>query len=145
MKDTLQPGLTARLEYPVPAGRTVPQLLPESAEFAAMPPVLATGYLVGLLEWACIRAVVDHLDGGEQTLGVHIDVSHQAPTPPGAILEVRAELTEVDGRVLTFIVEANDEAAVISRGTHRRAVIDRARFDHRINARTRDGAAQAQR
>lgn len=134
VKQTLKPGLTARMEYLVPAERTVPHLLPESAEFAELPQVLATGYLVGILEWACIRALAGHLEDGEQTLGVHVDVSHEAPTPPGAKLTVDVQLTEVAGRQMAFAVQARDEAAVVARGTHRRTVIDRARFDTRLGA-----------
>lgn len=92
MKPTLQAGLTARLEYVVPAERTVAHLLPEAAEFTALPEVLATGYLVGVIGWACIRAVAGHLDAVEQTLGVPIDVSHDAPTPPGVTMTVDVEL-----------------------------------------------------
>ncbi len=62
MNDTLAPGLTARLEYVVPEARTVPHLLPESGEFAAMPAVLATGYLVGIVECSCMRALDGHLE-----------------------------------------------------------------------------------
>ncbi|MEU6712345.1 hypothetical protein ABZ897_12775 [Nonomuraea sp. NPDC046802] len=60
--------------------RTVPHLLPESDYFAALPSVLATGYLVGVVEWTCMRALDGHLEDDEQTLGVHVDLSHQAPT-----------------------------------------------------------------
>lgn len=59
-------------------------MAPESDEIAALPAVLATGFLVGIVEWACIRALAGHLDDGEQTLGVHVDLSHEAPTPVGA-------------------------------------------------------------
>jgi fluoroacetyl-CoA thioesterase len=136
MRSTLRPGLTASLTYQVPPGRTVPHLLPESPEFMALPGVLATGYLVGIVEWACMRAVNEHLDDGEQTLGVHADLSHQAPTLPGETLTVAAELTRVEGRQLTFTVTAADEAGTVCQGTHRRAIIDRARFDGRLAART---------
>lgn len=135
MRSTLQPGLTARLTYAVPPERTVPHLLPESAEFAALPGVLATGYLVGIVEWACMRAVNEHLDDGEQTLGVHVDLSHSAPTLPGGTLTVSAELARVDGRQLTFTVTAADDLATVCQGTHQRAVIDRARFENRLEAR----------
>lgn len=121
MKEPLRPGLTARLEYVVPAERTVPHLLPEAADFTALPEVLATGYMVGIAEWACIRAAAGHLDAGEQTLAVHVDGSHDAPTPPGAPVTVEVEVTGVEGRQLTFAVQARDDVAVISRGTHRRA------------------------
>ena len=135
MKDSLRPGLTARLDYIVPAERTVPNLLPEASEFAVMPEVLATGYLVGILEWTCMRALIGHLDDDEATLGVHVDVSHDAPTPPGAPLTVEVELVAVEGRDLTFVVQARDESAVVSRGRHRRAVIRTSRFEERLRAR----------
>jgi len=88
LKDTLRPGLTGRLECVVPAERTVPRLPPETDEFSALPEVLATGYLEGIVEWTCMRALAGHLDDGEATLGVHIDISHHAPTPPGAPVTV---------------------------------------------------------
>ena len=88
MRDTLRPGLTASLTYEVAADRTVPHLLPEAAEFADMPQVLATGYLVGLVEWTCIRALRGHLDDSERTVGVHVDLSHEAPTPPHRTLTI---------------------------------------------------------
>ncbi len=136
MHPSLRPGLTARLDYVVPVARTVPHLLPESDDFTALPQVLATGYLVGIVEWTCMRALRGHLEDGEQTLGVHVDLSHQAPTPPGATLTVIAELTAVEGRQLTFTVHARDDAATVCQGTHRRAVIDAERFHARLNART---------
>jgi fluoroacetyl-CoA thioesterase len=143
VKPTLQPGLTARLVYAVPAGRTVPHLLPESADFAALPAVLATGYLVGLVEWACMRALHGHLDDGEQTLGVHVDLSHEAPTPPGGTLTIDTALSAVQSRQLTFTVTVADEAAVVCRGTHRRAVIDRQRFGRKLAIHPAGGTARA--
>lgn len=136
MRASLRPGLSGRLDYVVPTERTVPHLFPEAEEFAGLPDVLATGYLVGILEWACIRVVAGHLEDGEATLGIHVDVSHEAPTPPGCPIAVEAHLIAVEGRRLTFRVEARDDAAVIARGTHRRAVIDTGRFADRLRART---------
>ena len=89
MKETLQPGIKYVHKFIVPASKTVPALYPESAEFMVMPEVFATGFLVGFLEWACIKAINPHLDWPEeQTVGIHINVSHEAATPPG--LEVTA-------------------------------------------------------
>lgn len=135
MKPTLRAGLTGRLEYVVPAERTVRYLLPEAAEFAGMPEVLATGYLVGIVEWTCMLSLAGHLDDDEASLGVHVDISHEAPTPPGAQVTVEVELTAVDGRTVTFAVQAGDDAAVISRGTHRRAIITASRFTARLRER----------
>ncbi|GLY72856.1 thioesterase [Actinoallomurus iriomotensis] len=146
MRDGLRPGLTATMTYTVPPERTVPNLLPESAEFAALPNVLATGYLVGIVEWTCIRAIAGQLDDAERTLGIHVDLSHEGPTPPGADLTVSVELVSVEGRRLTFSVRASDDAGVVCKGTHERAVIDIARFTDRLAARTggrSDGQVEA--
>lgn len=58
MKDTLKPGITYEHKFVVPPSKTVPALYPESEEFLAMPEVFATGFLVGLLEWACIKGSI---------------------------------------------------------------------------------------
>jgi predicted thioesterase len=72
----------------------------------------------------------------------HADLSHQAPTLPGDTLTVATELTEVNGRQLTFFITAADGAGVVCQGTHRRAVIDRARFDSRLATRARAAGEQ---
>lgn len=138
MKDTLKPGLEHELRFVVPPSKTVPALYPESPDFQSMPPVFATGFLVGFLEWACLLAVKPHLDWPrEQTVGTHIDVSHLAATPPGLVLTARAKLVRVDGRRLTFEVEADDGIDVISRGTHERVVILREAFDAKLADKAR--------
>lgn len=135
MRDTVRPGLHTTRTYSIGPERTVPRLLPESEHFAAMPAVLATGYLIGLVEWTCMLALDEHLDPGEQTLGIHVDLSHDAPTPPGRTVTIEVELTAVEGRQLTFTVRADDDVATICRGTHRRAVIDTDRFHARLDQR----------
>ena len=139
MKDTLRPGIAHTMRYEVPAERTVPHLLPEASDFGSMPEVLATGYMVGIIEWACMEALRDHLDDSELTLGIHVDLSHDAPTLPGSTVIIDVTVTEVDGRAVTFDVAARDEHAVISTGTHRRGVVDRDRFAARL-ARQAEGA-----
>ena len=84
-------------EYTVPATKTVPHLYPEVADFQAMPHVFATGFMVGLMEWACLELLKPYLDAGEGSLGIHIDVSHVAATLPGQTVTVDAECT-VDQR-----------------------------------------------
>ncbi|MFT3734224.1 MAG: thioesterase family protein [Rhodocyclaceae bacterium] len=128
MHPDLKPGIEYTLRFPVSELKTVPALYPESPEFQAMPRVFATGFLVGLLEWACIRAINDLLEPHEQTVGTHINVSHIAATPPGLTVTVRVRLVEVEGRRLLFEVEAHDGVDLISSGTHERCVIHRERF-----------------
>jgi fluoroacetyl-CoA thioesterase len=139
MKSTLKPGIHYQHRFVVPSSKTVPALYPESPEFVAMPEVFATGFLVGFLEWACIKAINPHLDWPqEQTLGTHIDVSHEAATPPGLEVTATVELIEVDGRRLVFAVEAHDGVDLISRGRHERFVINREKFDAKIGAKKND-------
>lgn len=133
MKDTLTPGIRFEHKYLVPATKTVPALYPESPEFLAMPEVFATGFMVGFLEWACIMAIKPHLDWpDEQSVGTHINVSHEAATPPGLEVTASVELTEVDGRRLTFAVSAHDGVDTIARGTHERYVINKEKFDNKL-------------
>lgn len=136
MKDSLKPGIVYQHKFTVPASKTVPALYPESQEFMAMPEVFATGFLVGFLEWACIKAINPHLDWPrEQTVGTHIDVSHDAPTPPGLEVTASVELLAVEGKKLVFAVEAHDGVDLISRGRHERFVIDKEKFDARAGAK----------
>ncbi len=138
MKDTLKPGLTYQFRWKVPSSKTVPALYPESACFQQMPQVLATGYLVGLLEWACIEAVKPHLDWPrEQSLGTHVDFSHLAATPPGMTVTVDVRLDTIDGRKLTFSVSAHDGVDKITEGRHERYLIDAARFSVKVAEKTR--------
>jgi len=95
-----------------------------------MPEVFATGFLVGFLEWACIKAINPHLDWPkEQTVGIHINVSHDATTPPGLEVTATVELVKVEGRKLYFYVEAHDGVDLISKGQHERFVINKKKFD----------------
>lgn len=128
MKNSLLPGIRYAHSFAVPSSRPSPALHPESDDFAAMPEVFATGFVVGLLEWACIRAVNPHIDWPrEQTLGTHIDVSHNAAMPPGLAIVAVVELVAVDGPKLTFSVEAHDGIDLISKGVHERLVVRRER------------------
>jgi len=133
MKDSLKPGIKYEHKYTVPASKTVPSLYPEADEFIIMPEVFATGFMVGFLEWSCIKAVNPHLDWpAEQTVGTHINVSHEAATPPGLEVTAMVELIEIDGRRLVFDVEAHDNAGRIARGTHERFVIIKEKFDQMV-------------
>lgn len=133
MKDTLKAGDAARLEFTVPVEKTVPHLYGESADFRAMPSVFATGFMVGLMEWACLQVLKPHLDAGEGSLGIHIDVSHSAATVPGQVVTVDATVTSVAGRRVTFDVVAHDGVEVIGKGRHERMVVPWARFVGRVN------------
>ena len=137
MKESLKPGIKYVHKFRVPASKTVPALYPESAEFLAMPQVFATGFMVGFLEWACIMAIKPHLEWPqEQSVGIHINVSHEAATPPGLEVTATVELIAVEGRKLVFNVEAHDGVDLISKGSHERFIINKAKFDAKASAKT---------
>jgi len=137
MKATLRPGLSHRFSYTVPINKTVPHLYPEARSFQVMPAVFATGFMVGLMEWTCIELIASHLDEGEGSLGIHVDFSHVAATPPGLTVTVDAECTAVDGRRLTFKLRAHDGVDLISEGRHQRMVVKWDRFTARVAEKAR--------
>jgi len=132
MKPTLKPGLKHSFAYTVPENKTVPFTYPESPEIAAMPKVFATGFMIVLMEWTCLQLLVPHLDTGEGSVGIHVNVSHVAATPPGMTVTVEAECFAVDGNKVTFKVRAHDGADLIGEGTHQRAVVVWDKFDARV-------------
>ena len=133
MKDTLKVGLTHEFRFAVPESKIVPALFPESPEFQLMPRVLATGFMVGLIEWTCIQAVNPHLDWPrEQTVGIGVNVNHTAATPVGLTVTVNVRLEKMEGRKLTFSVRADDGVDEISTGIHERFVIDAAKFNEKM-------------
>lgn len=136
MKETLSQGDKHQFKFVVPDTKTVPQLYPESPEFRSMPDVFATGYMVGLMEWTCIQLLALHLDEGEGSLGVHINISHTAATPPGMTVTVDAECIEVNGRRVKFHVTAHDGVEKIGEGEHERFIVAWDRFNSRLNQKT---------
>ncbi len=132
MKESLQPGLEYTHTYRVPENKTVPHLFPESKIFQEMPEVLATGFMVGLIEWACMEALAPHLEPGEGSVGTLVNVTHTAATPPGMEVTVHVRCLEVDGQRTVWEIEARDEVDVIGKGTHERFCIDIDRFNARV-------------
>ena len=133
MRDTLKPGMTFEFKYTVPEDKTVPHLFPDIAEARVMPKVFATGYLVGLFEFACIKAINPHIDWPrEQTVGISIQIDHTAATPPNFTVTVKGTLTHVEGRKLTFSLTADDGVDTISKGVHERFIIDADKFNAQV-------------
>lgn len=98
MRGNLKVGLRKTMQFRIGREKTVPALYPESAEFRAFPEVFATGFMVGLMEWCCIRSLEPALEPGEGSLGTLIEVTHEAPTPPGSLVTVDAVVEEISGR-----------------------------------------------
>ncbi|MCQ3972501.1 MAG: thioesterase [Anaerolineae bacterium] len=136
MKASLAPGLKFEFKYTIPESKTVPYLYPEAIEFQQMPQVLATGFMVGLIEWACVDFINRYIDWPhEQTVGTDVKLSHLAATPPGLTVTVKGELIQVEGRKLTFAIVADDGIDVISEGTHERVIINPDKFKARVQSK----------
>ena len=132
-KPTLRPGLAHAETILITDRLTVPEMADYFSNFAAMPPVFATAYLVAFVEWTCVRALADHLLDGEASLGTQVDLSHDAATPVGMKATAAIELVAMEGRRLRFRVECRDERDAIGAGFHERTVIDQARFLSRLD------------
>ena len=120
MKDGLVPGLTHTQTYLTTLEMRAKQLVSD---------VFSTPAMIGLMEYTCVLLVAPYLDENEQTVGIHVDVRHMAPTKIGQSVTVTAELLEVTDNKLRFAVSAvNDQGVKIGEGTHRRALINTKSF-----------------
>ena len=99
--------------------------------------VLATPVMINVIEAAALDAVEHLLPAGHQSLGIHLDVSHVAATPVGLQITATAEVLRVQGRTITFRVEARDPFETIGGGTHQRVIVGVARFDERVQRKVR--------
>lgn len=99
--------------------------------------VLATPVMINVIEAAALAAIEHLLPEGHQSLGIHLDVSHVAATPIGLRVTATAEVLRVEGRTVTFNVEAHDDYERIGGGTHQRVVVSVARFDERVQRKMR--------
>src|SRR5215471_3855741 len=124
--DRIVPGLTGTAEIVVGPEHTAPFV--GSGRNA----VLGTPVMINLIEAAALAAVEQLLPSGHQSLGNQLDVSHTAATPVGLRVTATAEVSQVQGRTITFRVAARDEFEPIGGGTHRRVVVSVARFDERV-------------
>ncbi|HEY2211259.1 MAG TPA: thioesterase family protein [Bradyrhizobium sp.] len=135
MKSTLAPGISYCLQTRVNNHQLVPALFPDSPPIAAMPAVLATAWLVALMEHACILALEPHLDAGEASVGISIDLKHLAPTPMATGIAIEVECIEVQKRRSVWSIVARDEVEEIGRARHERMVVESVRFASSLAAK----------
>lgn len=95
--------------------------------------VFATPAMIALMEKTAWKSVQNHLEDGQGTVGISLNVKHVAATPLGMKVYCESELTEVDGKKLVFTVKAFDEAGLIGEGTHERFVITNEKFQQKTN------------
>ena len=122
----LHPGLAGAAHLLVGVEHTAPRV------GSGRVSVLATPVMINLFEAAALDACEALLPAGVQSLGIHLDVRHFAATPVGMRVTATAELVAIEGRTLSFRVEARDEREVIGDGRHQRVVVNVERFDARV-------------
>jgi fluoroacetyl-CoA thioesterase len=103
--------------------------------FPHLPDVFGTPYLVGLFEGVSAELMAPHLGPGEQSVGIAMNLKHTAPTPLGMEVRARTEVTAVDGRKLTFKVEAFDEKEKIGEAVHERFIINADKFNQKVESK----------
>ena len=130
---SLQPGLSAEVEITVSEKETAAHM------GSGLVPVYATPALVALMENAAVRALEGHLPPGHTTVGGQIDLRHLAATPVGMQVRARAELVEVQGRKLTFHIQAWDKAEQIGEASHARFLIEEETFMTKVRTKGSQG------
>ena len=90
--------------------------------------VYATPCMVALMEGAACEAIADCLAENQTTVGTMLNIEHISATPVGLEVRAVAEVTAVEGKVITFAVTAFDEAGEIGRGTHKRVIVNSQKF-----------------
>jgi fluoroacetyl-CoA thioesterase len=128
MKQSLRPGTSHVRRFSVDRDRTISFMGEEGR-------VYATPSLVRDMEHTCRDLLMEHADEGEDSVGVEITVRHLAATLPDMEVEITATVKVVDGRRVTFDLEAKDEIEQIGAGSHTRFVVDVAKTFERLKAK----------
>ncbi|ABP55470.1 Thioesterase superfamily [Salinispora tropica CNB-440] len=125
MQEPFSPGSTARVELVVTVADTA------QAIGSGDVPVLGTPRILALAEAATVAAIARQLPSGATTVGVRVELDHQAATPVGRTVVARARLAEVDGRRLLFAVSVTEDGSTVAEGRVERLLVDRQRFIER--------------
>jgi predicted thioesterase len=97
--------------------------------------VFATPAMVAIMEKASTLALEPYLEEGSTTVGTALDISHVSATPVGMDVSATAEVVSVNGREITFKVQAFDECGLIGEGTHKRFIVFAEKFQNKTNSK----------
>ena len=128
MKDSLKAGLTTGREVLVDESRCIGFMGKEGM-------VYATPRMVSDVEYTCRDFLLQHLDGGEDSVGAHVSIDHLAATPLGLKVTIDAKIVEVDRRRVTFEFSVRDPIEECGRGKHVRFVVETAKSRDRLAAK----------
>ncbi len=125
----------------IEVGMTNERRLKTGAEHSAqkfypkVPDVFGTPYLGGLFEAVSADLMAPHLGPGEQSVGISMNLQHTAATPLGMEVRAKTEVIAVEGRKITFKLEALDEKEKIGEAIHERFIINAEKFNQRVEAK----------
>lgn len=131
------------MSTPFQAGMTHELKIKSTPEHSAqvfyphLPNVFATPFLAGLMERVSAELIHRHLKPGEQSVGISMNLRHTAATPLGMEIRVMTTVTAVEGRKLTFQLEAFDEVEKIGEAIHERFIIQADKFNSRVEEKAR--------
>jgi predicted thioesterase len=131
LRELIHPGMTLEKTFVVGRQHLASHLGSGGAS------VLATPYMIAFMESSSHSLLAQYLPEGYSSVGTHVDIRHLAPTPRGSTVRVKTEVLAVEGNLVKFNVQAWDEREQIGSGLHERAVIDIARFQRRVAAKSK--------
>jgi fluoroacetyl-CoA thioesterase len=132
MKSTLLQGLVGSSSQVVDRALTVPAVAPQFSRFLGGPRALSLMGLIGFVEQACMELLAPHLEGDELSVGIDVELTHTTPTPVGATITADLQVILVEPRAVLIAVTVSDNESVISVGRHRRAILNRSRYDNKL-------------
>ncbi len=131
MSSPFQPGMSHELKVVSTPDDSARRFYPN------LPDVFATPCLGGLMERVSAELINEHLSPGEQSVGISMNLKHTAATPLGMTIRVRTEVTAVEGKKLTFKLEAYDDVEKIGEAIHERFIIVAEKFNARVAAKAK--------
>ncbi len=133
MKDSLAAGIATTRRFEIDKERTI-DFMGEEMRIYSTPSLLRD------IEQTCREFLLDHLDEGEDTVGVRVELDHMAATLLGMNVEINAAVTEVEGRRVTIEVEVMDPLDVAGKAVHTRFVVDTGKQYERLKAKAAKAA-----
>ncbi len=128
MKDTLTIGLQTTRRFNVEREDTIGFMGDDLR-------VYATPSLVGHMELTCRDFLLEHIDEVEDSVGTRVEIDHMAPTMAGMWVEIKATISDIQGRLVSFDFQASDQLEAIGKGRHMRFIVDKGKTAERLAAK----------
>jgi predicted thioesterase len=94
--------------------------------------VFATPAMIALMEQTAYKSIEDVLPEEYSSVGIEINVKHLKASLPGAIITCNSEITEIDGKKVSFEIKASDENGIIGTAHHVRYIINSEEFINKL-------------